>query len=92
MQDTGMALLESINADIYNNEFSSVKFGIRLSLGSSDNHVHENLFEEGSDEPTDGVSDGHPSDNLFGNKRILNAAKGVKIKEGDDAVITGENE
>lgn len=41
-----MALLESMNADIYNNEFSSVKFGIRLSLGSSDNYVHENLFED----------------------------------------------
>ncbi|CBN77785.1 Mannuronan C-5-epimerase N-terminal fragment [Ectocarpus siliculosus] len=98
MQDAGMAMLESMNADIYNNRFSSVKFGIRLSLGSSENHVHENLFEDvstqglytyqGSDEPTDGVSDGRPSDNLFENNRILNVTKGVKIKEGDDTVIT----
>ncbi|CAM9195373.1 unnamed protein product, partial [Ectocarpus sp. 8 AP-2014] len=98
MQDAGMALLESMNADIYNNVFSSVKFGIRLSLGSSDNHVHDNIFEDvstqglytyqGSDQPTDGVSDGRPSDNLFEDNMILNAANGVKIKEGDDTVIT----
>lgn len=46
MQDAGIALLESMNADIYNNAFNSVKFGIRLSLGSSDNYVHENTFED----------------------------------------------
>ncbi|CAM9132608.1 unnamed protein product, partial [Ectocarpus fasciculatus] len=98
MQDAGMALLETMNADIYNNDFSGVKFGIRLSLGSSDNYVHENTFEDvsshglytyqGSDDPTEGVSNGRPSDNLFENNRILSARSGVKFKDSDDIVIT----
>ncbi|CAM9709654.1 unnamed protein product, partial [Laminaria digitata] len=44
MADAGLAILESFDAEIYDNEFSNVKYGIRISLGGGNNDVHDNLF------------------------------------------------
>lgn len=105
MQDAGMALLESFDADIYDNLFENVKYGIRLSLGSARNHIHSNTFDdcsgvgfytyEGSDEPD--ASDGRPSENIFEANIVSNTATGVKISQGDsneflDNTFTGTEE
>ena len=44
---------------------------------------------QGSDAP-EASSDGRPSDNSFYDNTISNTETGVKIKEGDNTVITGE--
>ncbi|CAM9916779.1 unnamed protein product, partial [Laminaria digitata] len=46
MKDAGIAMLESFNAEIYDNDIRGVKYGIRISLGGGDNYVHDNLFED----------------------------------------------
>lgn len=45
MYDAGLAILESFDAEIYDNVFSNVKYGIRISLGGGNNHVHDNTFD-----------------------------------------------
>ena len=44
MQDAGIALMESMDADIHDNTFENVKYGIRLSLGCARNRVYRNTF------------------------------------------------
>ena len=46
MQDAGIAILESFDADIHDNTFSNVNYGIRISLGGGNNMVHDNVFDE----------------------------------------------
>lgn len=45
MQDAGIALMESFDAEIYDNVFEDIKFGIRFSVGASNNYVHDNTFD-----------------------------------------------
>lgn len=45
MEDAGMAIMESMNAHIHDNSFKNVKYGVRLSLGASENLVEDNVFE-----------------------------------------------
>ncbi len=99
-KDAGIAFLESMNAQIYDNTIDNVKYGIRLSLGSAGNSIYNNEFNdcsdyglytyEGSDAPTDGVSNGRPSENLFDSNVISNTAGGVKFKYSDDLTVTSE--
>lgn len=42
--DAGLAILESFDAEIYDNVFENVKYGIRISLGGGNNDVHDNIF------------------------------------------------
>lgn len=49
MQDSGMALMESMDADIHDNTFEDVKYGIRLSLGCARNRIYRNTFATCSD-------------------------------------------
>lgn len=49
MQDAGIALLETMNADIYDNTIDGAQFGIRMSLGSAGNYVHDNSFNDCED-------------------------------------------
>ena len=94
MQDAGIALLESMNADIHDNIIDSARYGIRMSLGSAGNNVHDNTFNdcsdygvftyEGSDPPTQGVSNGRPSENTFDNNKFTDSAGGVKLKYSDN--------
>ena len=46
MQDAGMAIMESFDADIHDNTFTNVKYGIRISLGGGDNNVYDNVFDQ----------------------------------------------
>ena len=46
MQDAGLAILESFDADIHDNTFTNVKYGIRISLGGGNNNVYDNVFDE----------------------------------------------
>lgn len=45
MADAGMAILESMDAEIYDNVFENVEYGIRISLGGAGNYVHDNVFD-----------------------------------------------
>lgn len=49
MQDAGIALMESMDADIHDNTFEGVRFGVRLSLGCARNKVYRNTFATCSD-------------------------------------------
>ncbi|CAN0209622.1 unnamed protein product [Ectocarpus sp. 12 AP-2014] len=92
MQDAGIAMLESFDAQIYGNTINGAKYGIRMSLGSGNNVVYQNSFTDisqdglytyqGSDEPD--VSDGRPSGNVLALNLVEDCPIGVKIKEGDD--------
>eukprot|EP00752_Nemacystus_decipiens_P009556 g8536.t1 len=96
MQDAGIALLESFDAQIYGNTIDGAKYGIRMSLGSARNSVYENSFNactdyglytyEGSDAPD--VNGGRPYDNSFDNNKITDTAGGVKFKYSDDISVT----
>eukprot|EP00752_Nemacystus_decipiens_P009061 g8090.t1 len=98
MPDAGIALLESMNADIHDNSIDGVQYGIRMSLGSANNNVYDNTFNdcsdyglytyEGSDLPTEGVSNGRPSDNTFDSNMVTNTAGGVKLKYSDNIIVT----
>ena len=46
MQDAGLAILESFDADIHDNTFTNVKYGIRISLGGGNNMVYDNVFDQ----------------------------------------------
>lgn len=45
MQDAGIAVMESSNANIHDNVIENVKYGIRVSLGGSYNNIHDNTFD-----------------------------------------------
>jgi len=49
MQDAGMAIMESSDSEIYDNTFTNVKYGIRISVGGSRNDVYNNVFNNCSD-------------------------------------------
>ncbi|CAN0103811.1 unnamed protein product, partial [Hapterophycus canaliculatus] len=98
MQDSGMALMESMDADIHDNTFEDVKYGIRLSLGCARNRIYRNTFAScsdsglytymGSDPPDESESwDGRPRENVFTNNVISDTVNGVKINEGDENVF-----
>ena len=101
MQDAGIAMLESMNADIHDNSIDGAQYGIRMSLGSAGNNVYENTFNdcsdyglftyEGSDPPTEGISDGRPADNTFENNKVTNTAGGVKLKYSDNLSVISES-
>lgn len=44
MQDAGIALVESFDADIHDNFIDGAEYGIRMSLGAGNNHVYDNVF------------------------------------------------
>lgn len=46
---------------------------------------------EGSDEPTEGVSDGRPLANWFHDNDVTNTKKGVKLKNSDNIKLTSES-
>lgn len=43
--DAGAAIFETSNTTIYGNNFHDNRFGIRLSLGSSNNDIYDNTFD-----------------------------------------------
>ena len=101
MQDAGIAMLESMDADIHDNSIDNVRYGIRMSLGSAGNNVYDNIFSscseyglytyQGSDAPTEGVSDGRPADNTFDNNEIADTAGGVKFKYSDNLIVSSKS-
>ncbi|CAM9595723.1 unnamed protein product [Ectocarpus sp. 4 AP-2014] len=96
--DAGIALMESFRAEIYDNTIENCKYGIRLSVGSADNDIHDNTFDssstyglytyQGSDDPDVSGNDGRVKDNSFDANIISNTDVATKIKEGDDNSFT----
>lgn len=46
MPHTGIVLHESFDGDVKGNYIHDTKYGIRLSVGAGNNHVHENTLED----------------------------------------------
>lgn len=46
VQDAGIAVLESFGLDIHDNVITGALYGIRVTLGSADNEVYDNVFED----------------------------------------------
>ncbi len=44
--DAGIAFMESFDAKVYNNDITNCKYGIRLSLGASDNTFMNNSMTD----------------------------------------------
>ncbi|CAM9604816.1 unnamed protein product [Ectocarpus sp. 12 AP-2014] len=96
--DAGIALMESFRAEIYDNTIENCKYGIRLSVGSADNDIHDNTFDssstyglytyQGSDAPDVSGNDGRVKDNSFDANTVSNTDVAMKIKEGDDNSFT----
>lgn len=49
LQDAGIAMLEAFSANIHNNMIDGARYGIRMSLGSANNMVYENTFNNCAD-------------------------------------------
>ena len=49
MQDAGLAIMESMDAVIYDNVVEDVRYGIRISLGGAGNEIYDNTFDSCSD-------------------------------------------
>lgn len=45
MDDAGIAILESFDAEIYSNNITNVVYGIRISLGAGNNQIFDNVFD-----------------------------------------------
>ncbi|CAM9698589.1 unnamed protein product, partial [Choristocarpus tenellus] len=91
--DAGIAIMESFGLRVYRNTFTNTKYGVRISVGGSNNEIYDNTFEaaskygfftyEGSDLPfTD--SNGRPKHNVFINNDVLDTTQGIKLGEADD--------
>ena len=44
--DAGMALMEIVNAEVSDNVFEDNKYGVRLSVGCTDNVFTDNIFSD----------------------------------------------
>jgi len=96
--DSGIAIFDSHRNTIRNNDAVGNEKGIRLSVGSSENLIENNIFSgnskygmyfyKGSDAPTSG--DGRLTLNTFrGNTVDGNASVGAKIQQADSNVFEG---
>jgi hypothetical protein len=94
--DSGIALFESHRNDIINNRSVGNSRGIRLSVGSEDNEITGNLFQDsgtygiyfykGSDAPMSG--DGRPKRNVFENNEISGGTSyALQLKQADDNIF-----
>ncbi|CAM9392193.1 unnamed protein product [Discosporangium mesarthrocarpum] len=100
MPDAGIAIMESFDLDVFDNSFTNIKYGVRISVGGSGNNIHNNVFEqiskyglytyEGSDAPdVKGDEAGRPKSNQFVDNEVLECNLGIKIGQGDDSYFSG---
>ncbi|CAM9798108.1 unnamed protein product [Discosporangium mesarthrocarpum] len=97
MQDAGIAFFESFRGLIMENSITNCRLGIRLSMGSANNQIFGNYFDdiaerclytyEGTDEPE--VGGGRPYENYFCGNEIQNADAAIFFKNSDDLVVIG---
>eukprot|EP00903_Cladosiphon_okamuranus_P020616 g18926.t1 len=95
--DAGMAMLESSNAEISGNVFEGNKYGIRMSVGCTENMVYNNTFSnttkyalytyEGSDAPDVQVT-GRSQYNVFDSNLVIGGPQAIKLKESDGSNVT----
>ena len=45
MQSAGIAIMESMDATIYNNVVENVRYGVRISVGGAGNEIYDNTFD-----------------------------------------------
>ncbi|CAN0170231.1 unnamed protein product, partial [Hapterophycus canaliculatus] len=94
--DSGVALYESSNCEISDNQIYGNKNAIRMSLGSSDNLVFDNemiiygpdakyviYLYQGNDEPEVAGSDGRPRNNQFFQNSLISDDEVVKMLNSD---------
>ncbi|CAM9510435.1 unnamed protein product [Discosporangium mesarthrocarpum] len=97
--DACIAIFEAMNGDYSDNMCIGNLYGIRWSVGSSDNKVYDNTiidskevalyFYQGSDPPYVEGSDGKPSRNLIYGNYINGAPEGIKIGDSNDNEFVG---
>lgn len=46
MQDAGIALMESFDADVHDSFIDRTEFGIRMNMGAGDHKVYDNVFND----------------------------------------------
>ena len=90
--DAGFAIFDSYDNILRGNTAQSNKYGIRLSVGSSDNSIEDNVFSGntqygiymylGSDAPT--INDGRPARNTFSGNEVSGGTMGIKATAGID--------
>ncbi|CAM9370594.1 unnamed protein product, partial [Hapterophycus canaliculatus] len=95
--DAGLAMLESSNAEISGNVFEDNKYGVRMSVGCTDNLVTNNTFSntskyaiytyQGSDLPDVQVT-GRSQDNVFDSNTVMGGPQAIKLKQSDGTHIT----
>eukprot|EP00903_Cladosiphon_okamuranus_P019297 g17738.t1 len=96
--DAGLAVLESFYMDVNNNVFKNNRFGIRFSVGSRYNWIHDNIFAGsssynfytylGSDLPDVEGSDGF-SDGIVFWRNYLSGTylESIRLKEARSTVV-----
>ncbi|CAM9724294.1 unnamed protein product [Laminaria digitata] len=100
--DAGLALYESSNCEVVDNRFYYNKYGVRFSMGSSNNQVYQNkilingvhekyaiFMYRGGDIPGVHGSDGRPRYNHVYNNTLMSDDETVKMIESDDNIIEG---
>lgn len=90
--DSGIAFLESSGGRVYNNTVKSNVHGIRFSVGSRDNVIAENTFEdnqgydvyqyEGND-PVAEVENGNPTNNVFFANKFSGNVGGARLDDSE---------
>ncbi|CAM9879543.1 unnamed protein product, partial [Sphacelaria rigidula] len=96
--DAGMALMESSRAEVSGNIFTNNKYGVRLSVGCSENRIEDNAVEdsieygfytyEGSDLP-EVMDTGRNQRNVFVNNIVRGGPQSIKFGKSDHTwVIT----
>lgn len=75
--NTGIAVSESNNNEIYNNIIEKSNNSLKIHEGSSNNHVHNNSFKDG----INGINlgDMNTANNLFDNNNLTGMVYAVKV-------------
>ncbi|CAM9271896.1 unnamed protein product [Ectocarpus sp. 12 AP-2014] len=100
--DSGVAVYESSNCEISQNNLSRNKNGIRMSMGSSNNLAFENhivingedekyaiYLYRGNDTPAVEGSDGRPRNNRIFDNSLMSDNAVVMARNADDNIIEG---
>ncbi|CAM9422628.1 unnamed protein product [Ascophyllum nodosum] len=100
--DSGLAVYESSHCEVSDNTFYWNKYGIRLSMGSSNNNAYNNkivvngederytiFLYRGADEPEVEGSDGRPRHNHLYDNTLISDYQTLKIMSSDENTIEG---
>lgn len=96
----GIAIFDSTGAEVSGNSIVGNKYGVRLSVGSNNSAITNNVISnsslygvyayQGSDIPTYSALSGRPTNNVFKGNSISNSTtNAVKLTDTDGTVFNG---